>query len=276
VPAVIEVLEFTPDQSKAAAAARDVREGMMSWRLWMLLAWTDIKQRYRRSKIGQFWITLSMGLMIGVLAFIYGSIFKLPLQNYLPYLAGGMIAWMFVSTTLVEGTSAFIASEGIIKQSPIPLSIYIYRVIWRNFLVFMHNALVLLVVFPFTRPLSLFNPLLLVIGLVLVLANLFIACLLMATFSTRFRDFPPIVASMTQILFYVTPILYEPSQLPAGLRMIAHYNPFYHLINVLRAPLTGEVPEPLSYAVSVGLIVVGGLVAFSFFSRFRGRIAYWL
>ena len=270
------MLEFTNERSRTTAAVDDILRGLKSWRFWMMLSWNDIKQRYRRSKLGPLWITFSMAIMIGALSVIYGTIFKMPLADYLPYLAAGLITWLFVSSTINEGATAFTTVEGIIKQSAIPLSIYVYRVVWRNLIGLAHNCVVLAVIFALTQPLSSLNPLALAVGLGLVLANLFAISLVLALLSTRFRDLPPIVASLTQVMFYVTPILYKPDQLPGKMALIAHYNPLYHLIAVLRAPLTGELAEPLSYVVASGMFLVVGGLGFVLFLLFRGRVAYWL
>jgi len=172
--------------------------------------------------------------------------------------------------------SAFVAAEGIIKQSPIPFTIYIYRVIWRNIIVLLHNIVVVAVMFPLFSSFSPILPLAFVAGLVIMVGNLFIISLILALLSTRFRDLPPIMTSVVQILFYVTPVLYETSQLPARLKLIAHYNPFYHIIDVLRRPMIGDLPEAASYGVSIGALLIGGVVAFVLFQRFRARIPYWL
>lgn len=267
---------FSTERTRTTAAVDDICDGMAAWRFWTMLAWTDIKQRYQRSTLGPLWMSISMSLMVGVLAVIYGSIFKMPLSDYVLYLAAGMITWLFVSNSVLEGTTAFIISEGIIKQSAIPLSIYVYRVIWRSLIVMLHNAAVLLVIFPILRPISALNPLAMLGGLLLVMANLFVVVLILATLCTRFRDLPPIVTSLMQVTFYVTPILYEPSQLPEQLRLIAHYNPLYHVIDLVRRPLIGELPEPTSYFVALGTLIVAGAFAFLFFTRFRERVAYWL
>jgi ABC-type polysaccharide/polyol phosphate export permease len=273
---LLQEVDFSTERTRTAAAIDDICDGLMAWRFWTMLGWTDIKQRYQRSTIGPLWISISMSLMVGALAVIYGSIFKLPLSDYVLYLAAGMITWLFVSNSVLEGTTAFIIAEGIIKQSAIPLSIYVYRLIWRSLIVMLHNAAVLLVIFPLLRPISTLNPLALLAGLLLVVANLFVVALVLATLCTRFRDLPPIVTNLMQVAFYVTPILFEPSQLPEQLRLIAHYNPLYHVIDVLRRPLIGELPDAISYVVALGTFVVAGSFAFLFFVRFRGRVAYWL
>jgi len=269
-------VDLSAENTQTDAAVDDIVAGLAAWRFWTMLGWNDIRTRYRRSVLGPFWITMSMALMIGALAVIYGAIFKMPLSAYLPYLAAGLMTWMFVSTTINEGTMAFISAEGIIKQSAIPLSIYVNRVVWRNFLVLMHNLVVLVVIFPFVRPITALNPFEVISGLGLVVGNLAVGSLLLAALATRYRDLPPIIASLTQVMFYVAPILYEPSQLPAKMQIIAHYNPFYHIIDVLRRPLIGDSPEAISYVVAVGMLLFSSVVAFLFFRRFRGRIAYWL
>src|SRR5258708_7903487 len=108
---------------------------MAAWRFWTTIGWYDIKQRYQRTTLGPFWITISMAILTSVLGLIYGSILGVPLGSYLLYLAAGIVIWYFVSSTILEGTTVFIGAEGIIKQGAIPLSFYVYRAVWRNFIV---------------------------------------------------------------------------------------------------------------------------------------------
>jgi ABC-type polysaccharide/polyol phosphate export permease len=260
----------------ADAAIADLIAGSRAWPFWAMLGWNDVKQRYRRTLIGPFWITASMALMIGALAVIYSSIFQVSLSGYVMYLAAGIVTWFFLSTTLMEGISAFTSAEGIIKQSPIPFTIYIYRVIWRNVIVLLHNAIVVAGVFVFFGQFSVWLPIQLLIGIAIVSANLFIICLALAIISTRYRDLPPMVANLIQVLFYVTPILFEPSQLPNRLRLMTDFNPFYHLVDVLRRPMVGQWADLVSYEVSIGCLIVSTMVTLFLFRRYRSRIAYWL
>src|ERR1700722_17558797 len=113
--------------------ARDLREGLLNWRLWSMLGWSDIQQRYRRSAFGPFWITISMAIFIVLLGFIYSKLFHQDIAVYLPYIAMGLITWGFISGTTTEACSAFIENTGIIKQIRLPYSIYTMRMIWRAF-----------------------------------------------------------------------------------------------------------------------------------------------
>lgn len=275
-PSIPDFIADNSPQGRTRSALDDLVKGLLAWPFWTLIGWYDIKQRYRRTTLGPLWITISMGILTVVLGVIYGSIFNLPLGNYLVYLAAGIITWFFVSSTIMEGTTVFIAAEGIIKQSSVPLSIHVYRVVWRNVIVLLHNVVILAVIFLMFRSVSILNPFLLILGIFLLVSNLLIVTLVLGMVSTRFRDLPQIIGSLMQVLFYITPILYEPSQLPSRLRLIAHYNPVYHVIDVFRRPLIGDVAATESYVVATAMLLFGGLGAFLLFRRFRGRIAYWL
>jgi lipopolysaccharide transport system permease protein len=134
----------------------------------------------------------------------------------------------------------------------------------------------LAVVFLLFRSISLLNPFLMLLGIILLAANLTIVVFVIGLLSTRFRDLPPLMGNILQVLFYITPILFKPTQLPESMKLIAYYNPFYHIIEVLRRPLIGETPPLESYVGAIMSLLLGGALAFSLFKRFRGRIAYWL
>ena len=135
---------------RLARARADLGDGLRRWELWGTLGWHDIRQRYRRSTLGPFWLTISMGVMVGTLGFVYAELFGHTLADYLPHLALGLIAWSFISTPILDGCNIFIGSEGVIRQLRAPLSVHVFRLLWRNLIILAHNMViyvVLLVVF---------------------------------------------------------------------------------------------------------------------------------
>lgn len=261
--------------SDSSLALADLTEGLARWRLWGLLAWQDIKQRYRRSSLGPFWLTISMGVMIGALGFLYGKLFKMEIQEYLPFLCLGLLAWTLISTTITEGCTVFIASESVIKQIKLPLSSHVYRLVWRNLIIFGHNFVVFVLVAVFFGIWPGEAGILVVLGLLLIVLNATWAALLLGMICTRFRDVPLIVASLVQIVFFLTPILWQPSLLGRHIGFV-DMNPFYHLIEIIRSPLLGRSPPVLSWVAALIIGAVGWLGTFLLFARFRKRIAYWL
>ena len=100
------------DQTQFRRAIADLWRGLHAWPLWGYLGYHEIRQRYRRSVLGPFWITISMGVMVLALGLLYGTIFKQPLKNYLPYVTTGFIVWGLLSSFITDGLKSFIKAGG--------------------------------------------------------------------------------------------------------------------------------------------------------------------
>jgi ABC-2 type transport system permease protein len=282
-------------------AFQDIREGFAARELWGHLGWQDIKQRYRRSVIGPLWITLSMGVTATGLGLLYSQLFNSPIATFLPYLTVGFIVWNFILGCLTEGSDAFISNEGLIKHLPAPLTVYALRTVWRLTLMFLHNlavyAVVLVVFFgPLSTPgyvitdggtpqpgLS-WSALLAIPAFALIAINGAWVAVLFGIISTRYRDIPQVVAALTQLVFFVTPIVWSTDLLDkrfgAGgggwAKLVAELNPAYHFIQILRAPLLGNT-QSWHHWVFVGVVtVVGWALALLAMRNYRARISYWV
>lgn len=260
-----------------SVAFHDVKNSLQRYPLVRMLGWQDLRQRYRRSALGPFWLTISMGVMIGTIGVVFGQIFKAPMGEFLPFLAVGMILWTFMSTVISEGCSGFIAAEGIIKQLPIPLFVHILRLIWRNILILAHNIVIFpLVLLAVAKPLGMVA-LISIPGLFLLVLNLTWIALVLGVLCTRYRDLPQIITSVLQVIFYLTPIMWMPNLLPErSAQYFLNLNPVFHLLEIVRAPLVGALPTMTNWVVSIGLAVVGWIFAFFIYGRYKSRIAYWL
>jgi len=253
----------------------DLYLGVRAWQLWLTLGWNDIGMRYRRSTLGPLWITLSTGILVVSLGILYSQIFQTDIRTYLPYLALGFIVWGFLSTTINESCVAFTESERIIKQIKIPFSVFVLRVVWRNFIVLMHTIILYIPIAIFFRILPDFAALLVLPGLAILYINLVWVGLIIAIFSTRFRDIPQIVASVMQIAIFATPVMWQVSNL-RGKTLIADLNPLYHWLELVRGPLTGELPSTSSWIASIASAVLGITLAVLLLRRVSRRIAYWV
>lgn len=258
-------------------ATHDIKLSLLQTGLAGTLGWQDVKQRYRRSKLGPFWLTISMGVMIGALGLVFGGIFDSPMKEFLPFLAIGIILWTFISAVINEGCMAFISSDAIIKQLPLPMFLHVMRVIWRNVVILAHNVVIIPILFLlFLKPLGIVS-LLAIPGLLLTTLTLTWVALLAGILCTRYRDLSQIVASVLQIVFYVTPIIWMPSMLTGRASFIfLDANPFYHLIEVIRAPLLGNTPTLTNWSVSIAVALLGWLVTILVYGRYKNRISYWL
>jgi ABC-2 type transport system permease protein len=255
---------------------RDLWRGWRDYReLWLTVGLYDIRKRYRRSLLGPFWITVSVGTFILGLSFIYAPLVGGDMKSFLPFIAFGFIAWQFISQLLMDGCNVFIANGPIIQQLRAPLSIYIYQTVWRHLIILAHNFLIYVVVAVAYGIWPSWQTLLVIPGILLVCINGLSFGMLFGTLCARFRDIPPIVTTITQMMFLLTPILWRPDQVP-GREFVYELNPFYYLVQVIREPLEGVSPSLFVWAVAAGLTALGFLVSLLFFSRFRNRIVYWL
>lgn len=258
-------------------AVVDLKRSQEKLYLAFMLGWQDIRQRYRRSKLGPFWLTISMGVMIGMIGIVFGQVLSSPMKEYLPFLATGIILWTCFSTSVMEGSNSFIDAQGMIRQLDLPLSLYPIRVLWRNIVICMHNIIILPLVFLVVGKGITWDIFWLIPGFVVFVWNMLWVSLLLGTFCTRFRDMPQIVNSLMQVFFYVTPIIWMPGALSArSANLLVDPNPVYHLLQLVRAPILGSSPTLLNWAVSVVMAILGSCLTLWFFGKYKKRIAYWL
>jgi lipopolysaccharide transport system permease protein len=259
-------------------AARDIREGFTLWRLVWALGLSDIKLRYRGSTLGPFWLTLSTAIMIGAMGFLYADLFHTDIHSYLPYLATSIILWNYLSILVSDGCTCFTSSESLIKGTRMPFTVHALRSVVRNTIVLAHNVIVIVGVYVIMGvPIS-FYMLWAIPGLMLWLIDGFAIALLFGALCARFRDVPQIIASVMQIAFFVTPVMWNAKILESSARgsLLIHFNPFFYIVEIVRAPLLGT---PLAFdMVAKTLIITAVIVATSAiaFARTRGRVAYWM
>lgn len=261
---------------QARAAVRDFAEGIAHWRVWLALAFNDIQARYRRSKLGQFWLTISMGVTIAALAVVYSALFRMEIALYIPLIATGFIAWSLISGLITEGAGVFIEAESYLRNAPLAKSNFVFRVIVRNLAIFAHNLVlvpVVMLLFGVTPTLAtlLFLP-----ALALTLLNGVWVAVVLGTICARYRDLPPIVASVVQIAFFVSPVMWTRSLLAPEKQFIVTLNPFAAFLELLREPLLGNAPSLTAWLVALVITVAGLVLGFVFFARFRARIAYYM
>ena len=269
-PIIRITAEAVPEQAFA-----DLLNGARLYELWIRFAFHDIRQRFRRSVLGPFWLTISMGIMIGAMGLLFSTLFNQNVSQTLPYIAIGFIFWGLLTSCINEGTSMFIASESYIRNVPTPLSVYFYRMMARNVMIWFFNmAIYFAMLIPF-QIMPGWSGLLFVPGFILFLINVAWISLAAGVLCTRYRDIPQVIANVIQVLFFLTPIFWSPETLPNRPAFVVS-NPFYHLIEIVRAPLLGGVAPLMSWVFCIGMAVAGLGFTCWLYRRAHARIAYWV
>lgn len=256
-------------------AANDIARSIKEFRLAVFLAWEDIRQRYVRTTLGPWWIVFSTGVWFSVIGFVMANLFGQDLNEYLPYIFAGLLAWVLISTSIAESSHVLLSSASLISSFPIPIFTHYIRFVLRNYIIFLHNVLILLIVL-LIFPIKVTSSTWLVIpGLLLNMLILMSLSVFLSLANLRYRDTHLAVASAMQVLPFVTPVFWHKEMLKNH-AWIADINPFYHMVEIVRTPILGNPPSSLSWlvtsAMALGLLALACLL----FIRYRHRIIFWI
>lgn len=257
-------------------ARSDYVRGLLAWRIWLRLGLGDIRIRYKRTVLGPLWITLSMTTTFVAVGMLFSAVYKNDVHQFLPYLAAGMVTWAMIGSIASEGPAIFVNAHHVISSLRMPLVIHVLRCVVRNGMIFFYNSVAALASYFVLGGEWHSSQFLLLLSLPLFFATLFSAGLILAIVGARYRDLAPILTVGLQLLFFMTPIMWHLEDLPNARKWWVTINPLYHLIEIVRAPMLGEVPSAMSVTVSMLFCLLLTLAGFGLFSLCRRRISYWL
>ena len=256
---------------------RDFINGIKNYPIWTALAIQDIKSRYRRSFLGPFWITINMAIVILTMGPIYSLILKQNSDDYIVNLTMGFIFWGFISNSIIESCNSFRSMDNIIKQISMPFSIYLFKNVYRNLIVFVHNSIIIIPIFFLYSDqfIITINTLLFIPIIILVILNLLWMTTLLAIICTRYADVTQLVGSVMQTIFFLTPIIWT-KDLLINYPWILKINIFYHMIESLKLSLLGWPIDTVSISILLISLSVGAIFSLYIFSRFKKSISFWV
>lgn len=271
--------QVSADQKNAIIlACVDYWQGLLSWRMWSYMAFADIRRRYRRTVIGPFWTTLNLAIFIISMGFLFSSLWKTNIEEFLPYFSSGFICWTLTATIITESCATFTSVEGLLKQIALPYASFSWLVLARNLLVFLHQIVIYIcIAFIFHISVTAYTFLIIPALFLFFLTASWLAMLL-GLLCARFRDVQQVVGSLLQISMFVTPIFWPVSQLGGGTRayLLVNANPLYHYVSVIRQPLLGIAPSFMNWLVVGGITILGWALTMLVMSQKHRQLIFWL
>jgi ABC-type polysaccharide/polyol phosphate export permease len=254
----------------------DLKEGLHDWRIWHLIGFGELRRRYARSRVGQFWLTLSTGITILIMSFVWAVLFKTNLADMLPHMAVSIILWQFIAGIMSDAANIFTTNSHFLLSQRIACSTIVIASVYRNFLTLLHNLIIIPIIFiiflvPVKPQLLLIFP-----ALVLIVITSIWVSYLVAALCARFRDLSNIVNTIMQLAFYVTPILWKPSFLGENYKWVMWFNPFTYFLEIMRAPILGESLSTFVWGVAVLITFIGLFFSLMFIGKYRRQILYWI
>lgn len=239
----------------------------------------DVKQKYRRSKIGHFWNTLVIAIFLLMLGPVYSKIFGSNLKEFFPYLSVGFILLIFFSQTINESCTVLQENAGHIKQNKVILVGFSNRLVMKNFLHFLHTILILPFIFVLSSHSLNLNFLYAIVGLLLFIIFIILSSFVLAIISSRYRDIPPLIQSMLQVLFFLSPIIWEEAKLELAspkISFLLSLNPVSIFLELIRNPILGFVPDINALLISIIYILMLFITACYLNYKVSHRVVYWL
>jgi len=254
----------------------DLLSGMANWRLSHIIGLGEIRRRYARSRIGQFWLTISTGIVVAVLGLVWSALWKQPVADLVPFVAISLIVWTMVSGTLAEAATVFASTGPIFLNQGMSFSTAIYALVYRHLLIFLHNLpIIVIAILLFSVPFGLIC-LVALPGFALVVLALVWTGYLVAIACVRFRDLTQVVQNGLMIGFFITPVLWKPDQIPLDEHHLLALNPLAALLAVVREPLLGQLPTVSDWITAATVSIGGFVIALPIIGYCQRRIIYWI
>ncbi len=263
------------DRSPVSYALHDWASALRMWRLWTALGMEDLSDRYRRTIFGVSWVVTSFALFVYVKVMIFGQMANVPFREFALFVTLGFGLWTYISGMVLDCCSAYSASANWMLGTNIPYPVFFLQIIFRNWLVFLLILLVMGAVLVWQR--ITWSP-----ATFTVLAGFAVYAItpawlaaMLAPICVRYRDVMHAIQTIMRLMFFVTPIIWMPSQ-GTGLATVAKYNVITHFIEIVRQPLIYDTIPWNSWLVVLVVNAVGLLVGFASYVATRKRIAFWL
>lgn len=190
-------------------------------------------------------------------------------------MATAFLIWGFISATFIDGCMIWVNSEAWLRGVNVPKSIFVYQTVWRNLVTASYSGIAVTAIFVLLKAELTWYALMAIPGLILLIINALWVSFFLSIVATRYRDIFHLVKTFMGLMFFVTPILWIPRTMGPRFELFALWNPFAHVISVIRDPLVYGSSDPISWIVCGSFAFFGAILAFFTFARFRNRVIFW-
>lgn len=246
---------------------------------WFYTSWMELLLSYRSTVLGPLWITIGTAVFVFAVGSLFGRVMTLEDSNvYMVHLAVGIVLWFLISKCIVSSCKLFTQNASAILDGAFTYCDLILKLITTHLITLLHNTLVVVAAFIFVGLKPTLAALCILVTVPLVVANLLWICVIASILGARYPDIGQIASSILRMFFFITPILWVPFAGGKGALLGAaiYFNPFYYMIDVVRAPLmSGTIPF---FEISLLLIAlpIGWLLASILYARTQFSIALWI
>lgn len=220
--------------------AKPLRQVDVAW----FLAIDDIKGRFARTVLGPLWIVVAnIGLVAGITV-VFGALFQTPIREFVVYVSFGVAIWTFIQSIMVGASKYFKDGSNLLFTYHMPWSVQIVRkVMVESIILFMHLVVAAIVVVIAVGVPSILEVLFSLSGIAASIVFGLGVALIVASYGIRYLDLGYALETIMMFLFLFTPVFWTYESLDPTRMFLVQYNPLFHFLEAVRAPLVdGSMP----------------------------------
>ncbi|MGQ4660290.1 ABC transporter permease [Lysobacter sp. F6437] len=256
----------------------DMRGSLRDRGFWAYAVWLDIATQYRRTRLGPLWLVMPpLAYVLGI-GYLYSQMMGGNPQSFIPHLGFGYILWRLAILGITDAANVFTAHHAFIMDGRTRFTDYILRTFAKSFLYFAVGLLIVLAIVMLVADGHRLDLLTLFVTLPIFIINVIWISVVVALTGARFPDVKEMISTVLVFGFLLTPILWDASMVPPETvrGMVMRFNPFFHLLEFVRAPALGTMPETGTLYVIVGMTVFGWLLATLLYRRYARFVPLWI
>ena len=220
----------------------------------------DLKNKFRRSKLGLIWTFLSPLLLTLIMASVFSVAFHSDIATYAPYILTGILFWDVVSSAFQAGGYSIIGNDCFIRQCDHPITMYTLKSAIVYIITFCIAIISLLCWLVFVNPLGILIGMLWLLPAVVIYFLIAWAGTTIAGYTcAKYRDYPMMVPLIMQVFWYLSPVFFQEEQFQSNEVLYAWFNinPITHLLNLIRKPfLYCACPSGEDFLISLAFAVL--------------------
>ncbi len=257
---------------------KEVLSTIRNFDLWFNIAISKLRVRFIRTALGPIWEIIGTMVFLIFISLIWSRLWGRAFFEYFGFLYTGYAIWKIMATTITESTFLFseLYSNALKNMRCNPISFCLGNSL-KNLLILFLNLPIVIIITIYNDTISLNGILLMLIYLFLFFISATCVSFIVSTLCLKFRDLQYSVVVIMQLLFFMTPVIWDPQQISEkGRFFLVDTNIFYHYVEFFRSALLYGGVNKLSIIVVTISTLILMIVTFFLYAKIKNKIIFWV
>jgi len=238
--------------------------------LLFLLAWRDVKVRYKQTALGAAWAIIQPLMTMAILTLVFGKVGRMAERTSVPYplfTFCAAVPWTLFAGSLTQAGNSLISSQALISKVYFPRLVIPVAAVAGGLLDF-GIALAVLILMMLVYGIGVqITIVLLPLFAILTLISALAVGLWLSALNVEYRDVKYTIPFLTQLWLLASPVGYSSSEVPANWQAVYGLNPMTSVIEGFRWALLGTNPPSAAMMILSTVVVFVLLITGLFYFR---------